>query len=411
MTVHIPTRRGVLTAASVVAAAAAALGGAPRAAATVTTAPMQAFHRAVCGRQARGFVRCHADVRTDARGVPLTTAAPAGLAPTDLQQAYSLTALPGATTSPIIAIVDAYGYPTAAADLAHYRAAFRLPPCGAGTGAKQCLRVVNERGRTASLPRANAGWGEEQATDLDAASATCPSCRLLLVEADSSSLPDLAAAADEAAKMGANVVSASFGAPDYADAHAYDAAFQHAGVRVVASSGDDGFGVSYPASLPHVVAAGGTSLMRADVTRGFVERAWTGAGSGCATLVRKPAWQHDAGCRHRTVADISADADPDTGIAVFDSASTSGHGGWLTVGGTSVAAPLIAGIEAGAQVLWGRPAAWNVEPPPWRNAASVRDVRGGSNGVCAPSYLCASGIGYDGPTGLGTPIGYAAMRE
>ena len=179
--------------------------------------------------------------------------------------------------------------------------------------------------------------------------------------------------------------------------------FQHPGVAITASTGDGGYGVAYPASSPFVTAVGGTSLVRDPSSRGWSETAWEGAGSGCSSYETKPAWQADAGCAHKTEADVAAVADPSTGVAVYDSYQT---GGWAVFGGTSAAAPIIAATYA----LAGPPAA-NSNPSayPYDDTAALNDVTVGSNGSCSPAYLCTAGPGYDGPTGLGTPAGIEAF--
>jgi subtilase family serine protease len=169
---------------------------------------------------------------------------------------------------------------------------------------------------------------------------------------------------------------------------------------VTAASGDAGYGVQFPAASQYVTAVGGTSLTRAANTRGWSETAWSGAGSGCSAYELKPLWQTDRGCTRRTVADVSADADPNTGVAVYD---TYHAGGWLVFGGTSVASPII----AGAYALNGGPVTFGSNP--YLHASSLFDVLTGSNGSCGGSYLCTAGPGYDGPTGLGTPNGTSAF--
>jgi subtilase family serine protease len=248
-----------------------------------------------------------------------------------------------------VAIVDAYDLPTAESDLAVYRSQYGLPPC---TTANLCFRKVNQRGVTGSYPVANANWGQEIALDIDMVSAACPNCKILLVEADSDSFLDLGAAVNTAVAMGAIAVSNSYGgAEGSASSEAYlDANFyNHPGVAITASTGDCGYncsgsgsGVQYPAASPYVVAVGGTRLTRDGSARGWTESAWgnaathAGAGSGCSLYESKPSWQHDAGCAKRTQADVSAVADPATGVAVYVT------GVWQVFGGTSAASPIIA---------------------------------------------------------------------
>jgi len=352
-----------------------------------------AKHALVC--DASGQARCHARVLVDAAGNVAVNATPAGLGPVQLRDAYKITATGSSST--IIAIVDAFGYPNAEADLATYRSTFGLPPC---TTANGCFRKVDQRGGT-SFPRLDVGWAQETALDLDMASAMCPGCKLLLVEGDTNSFANLAAAVDTAARLGAHVISNSYGGGE-SGATSFEASYNHAGVAITASSGDAGFGVEFPASSPHVIAVGGTSLRAAANPRGWTETAWAGAGSGCSTVFAKPAWQTDAGCARRTVADVSAVADPSTGVAVFGPTSRN-RTGFLVFGGTSVSAPLIGGIYGvnGGSVTFGS--------DPYAHTSALFDVTSGSNGSCSPAYLCTAGAGYDGPTGLGTPNGVTAL--
>jgi subtilase family serine protease len=355
-----------------------------------------ANHRPVCAAVGAGYARCHSQVVTDAGGAPLATPAPSGYGPADLQAAYKL---PGATggAGQTIAIVDAYDAPSAESDLGVYRSQYGLGACTTASG---CFKKVDQSGGT-GYPRANAGWAQEISLDVDMASAICPKCHILLVEANSSSFTDLAAAEDTAARLGATVISNSYGGSEFSSegSSTYDGHFNHPGVAITVSSGDSGYGVEFPAASQYVTAVGGTSLRRAAGTaRGWSETAWSGAGSGCSAYIAKPAWQTD-GCARRTVADVSAVADPNTGVAVYDSYKYQGRSGWLQFGGTSVAAPVVAGVYA----LAGNASAVNYGSFPYSHTSSLFDVTSGSNGSCGGSYLCTAGTGYDGPTGLGTP--------
>ena len=354
-------------------------------------------HAAVCpGAADPGSARCHARVVIDGKGEPLATSAPSGYGPSDLRSAYNVTGTGSATTT--VAIVDAYGYPNAESDLAVYRSQYGLPAC---TTANGCFKKVNQNGVQGSYPSLNVGWAQETALDLDMASAMCPGCKLLLVEANSATFQNLATAVNTAANLGAHVISNSYGGGESGSA-AYEPYYNHPGVAVTASSGDSGYGVSFPASSQHVIAVGGTSLNRSSSTRGWSETVWSGAGSGCSTLYPKPSWQTDAGCALRTVADVSAVADPNTGVAVYGPGRRNSSG-WLVFGGTSVAAPLIGGIYGvnGGAVNYGA--------DPYSHTSALYDVTSGSNGSCGGSYLCTGLPGYDGPTGLGTPNGITAF--
>lgn len=382
----------------------------PSAAGAAPSATGQA-HRAerVCARATGGeYAACSSWIRTDAR--PNASGTPAGYGPADLQSAY---ALGGASSSlgagQTIAIVDAYDDPTAFKDVNIYRAQYGLAalaqctPSTINASTTACFAKSDQRGGT-RYPRTNGGWAQEISLDLDMASAICPKCNLLLVEADSNSFANLGAAVNRAALLGAEVISNSYGGSDASDAN-YGQYYNHPGIAVTVSSGDAGYGAEYPASSTYVTAVGGTSLSRASNTRGWSETVWSGAGSGCSAYNVKPTWQTDTGCARRTVADVSAVADPNTGVAVYDSTKYQGRVGWLVFGGTSASAPIIAGVYA----LAGHTGVTYPSATPYANSTALFDVTSGSNGSCGGTYLCTGGTGYDGPSGLGTPNGIGAF--
>jgi subtilase family serine protease len=326
-------------------------------------------------------------------------AAPSGLGPSDLQSAYKL---PSSTagSGQTVAIVDAYNDPTAEADLGVYRSQYGLSAC---TTANGCFKKVDQNGGT-SYPKTDGGWAQEISLDLDMVSAVCPKCKIVLVEAKSASFADLGAAENTAARL-ANVVSNSYGGSDASDS-SYGSYYNHPGVAITVSSGDSGYGVEYPASSRYVTAVGGTSLKKASNSRGWTETAWSGAGSGCSTYNTALSGQAGAGtgCSKRAVADVSAVADPATGVAVYDSTAYQGQSGWMVFGGTSVAAPVVAGVYG----LAGNAASVNNNYP-YSHSGSLFDVTAGSNGSCPTSQWCNARTGWDGPTGLGTPNGTGAL--
>jgi subtilase family serine protease len=373
-----------------------------------------------------GRSACYAQVVTNAQALAAEphagSGAPAGYGPADLRSAYNLTSLGAGHT---VAIVDAFDDPSAEADLAVYRSQFGLGAC---TTANGCFKKVDQNGGS-NYPAADAGWATEISLDVQMVSAVCPLCHILLVEGSAATSAALDKAVDTAARMGASAISNSYGASESASqVTADDPHYNHPGIAVTVSSGDSGYGVQYPASSPYVTAVGGTTLTRG--SGGWSESAWSGAGSGCSAYEGKPAWQKDAGCPNRTVADVSAVADPATGVAVYDTyGATPGNptlcallgincpvaGGWLVVGGTSVSSPIIASVYtlAGNAVTSGS--------YPYGHTGSLNDVTTGSNGGGNPgilgllgtpncgSYLCNAGPGYDGPTGWGTPNGTLAF--
>jgi subtilase family serine protease len=362
---------------------------------------MRFEHAKVCPSAAPGVARCHSLVRVDNFGQPLPTTSPSGYGPADLQAAYNLAlASSNGGAGQTIAIVDAYDDPNAESDLAMYRGQFGLSAC---TTANGCFRKVNQTGGT-KYPRGDMGWAEEISLDLDMASAICPNCHILLVEASSNSFANLAAAVDEAASLGANVISNSYGGGEYSSEVTDQSHYNHPGTAITVSSGDGGYGVEFPAASQYVTAVGGTSLTRDASTRAWSETVWSGAGSGCSAYITKPSWQIDAGCARRTVADVSAVADPNTGVAVYDTYRLH-PGGWLVFGGTSVSAPIIGSVYA----LAGNSGSITYGSYPYSHTSSLFDIISGSNGSCGSSYLCTAKIGYDGPTGNGTPSGTGAF--
>jgi hypothetical protein len=405
--------------------------------------------------------------RQSAPAGPSAPAAPAtefkaplgGVTPAHLRAAYGLSAAPAPTSTQTIGIVDAYDDPNAETDLAQFDSQFGLPPCTKEAG---CFRKVNEEGKASPLPpwkgtNEEKGWAQEIATDIETAHAVCPSCRILLVEAKSNLNGDLFAAENAAASLGANEISNSWGGNEPA---ADNPAFNHPGVVITASSGDNGYRnwlgashfVNYPASSPRVIAVGGTRLLQKSGTwesetvwndGGQQEGKKVGAGAsggGCSTVFSAPLWQQAVpnwsgiGCTRRAVVDVSADGDPYTGVNVYDSMGTpSGNTGWAIIGGTSVSSPIIASVFALAGGGHG------VEYPAhtlYENLAlapsTLHDVAAGSNGEClkpfnentgasgctsaeeasscSSSGICLAGLGYDGPSGVGTPNGLAAFQ-
>ncbi len=393
-----------LLAIGVAAGLALPAGAAPAGAAPA--APSQAAgQRPACADAPAGHARCFAQFRSDraARsaaggGAAPAVVQPAGYGPADLADAYNLpTRTRGAGQT--VAIVDAFDNPNAEADLAVYRSTFGLPAC---TTANGCFRKVNQRGAAAPLPEPDVGWGVEIALDIQMVSAVCPKCHILLVEGDDNLLESLAAAVDTAVRLGATEVSNSYGTDEFNGMDEFAASYRHRGVPITVSSGDFGFTTaSFPAVLNSVISVGGTSLNRADNRRGWTETAWAGAGSGCSAWIDKPRWQHDRNCQMRTVSDVSAVADGDTPVAVYDTFGLGPDNGWILVGGTSAAAPIIAGVFA----LAGNGRQINDASFLYAHRGHLNDVVGGSNGFCGEDYLCTGVRGYDAPTGLGTPNG------
>jgi subtilase family serine protease len=349
-----------------------------------------------------GVMRCFALRRTDLKAVKALAAAatPSGLGPSDLTSAY---ALPAGGSGATVAIVDAYDDPKAEADLGTYRSQYGLPAC---TTANGCFKKVNGSGQTSPLPTADSGWAGEISLDVDMVSAVCPNCHILLVEAASPDDASLFTAIDTAVSLGAKYVSNSWGGAESSSETSQDTDLNHPGVAITVSSGDDGTGAEYPATSRYVTAVGGTSLSRSSSSsRGWTEKAWSSAGSGCSAYETKPTWQTvTTSCSRRAEADVSAVADPATGVAVYQ---TYGASGRSVYGGTSASAPIIAGVYA----LAGTPGSSDYPASyPYAHQSNLNDVTSGSNGSCG-APICTAGSGWDGPTGLGTPNGVSAFSS
>jgi subtilase family serine protease len=328
----------------------------------------------------------------------------AGWAPIDLQTRYNL---PSSTngSGQIVAIVDAYDNPSVASDMAAYRSEF-----GLGTGN---FTKYNQDGKQGNYPRGSTGWGLEIDLDVQMVSATCPNCTIYLIEANSSNTSDLEAADAQAVTLGAHIVSNSWICYDSTDCgdSSISNYFDAPGVIYTAGSGDAGYNQNgAPEALASVVSVGGTVLAKNGST--YSETVWDGAGGGCSNNgsgagVTKPSWQTDPDCTYRTDSDISAIA---WNVAEYDSY---GYGGWVTVGGTSVATPITAAVYALAGNAMDRDAGrkfWHEKAT--RNAKQLNDISSGNDGSCNGEYLCAAGTNqfgvYSGPAGWGTPNGLKA---
>jgi hypothetical protein len=389
--------------------------------------------RPMCPPSPKYRFRCFGWIRTDLVAVPRGDAIPGGVGygPSEIQAAYGLN--PNAGKGQTIAIVDAFGYTKAASDLAAYRKAAKLPPCTIANG---CLKILNQNGATSPLPAqpspsdaVGMGWVDEQSVDLDAVSATCPQCHITLIQASS---PTSLATAVNTALRESHIVSMSFGAPE--STQSPNSGLPNHGYALIASSGDYGGGSKpqggssggpqIPCSWTTVVCVGGTRLTHSGSS--WTEKVWNdeakaecgsgnapcgATGSGCSRIVPKPAWQHDPGCRMRSSVDVAADASVFTPLAVYNSnfKTASSPSPWGGIGGTSLAAPIIAGVFALAGNVGSRHGAMEL----WQKHNSLRDVIKGTNvyvpvtGPCASSvrYICVADQGYDGPTGWGSPKG------
>jgi hypothetical protein len=346
-------------------------------------------------------------------GAALTEAAleaagttPPGFSPANLRDAYSLPSATGGVGQ-TVAVATAYDDATAETDMGIYRSEYGIPTC---TTANGCFSKVDANGGTNYPAPGPGGWSVTDAEELDVISAACPNCHILLVEAAQPQIPTtvsgtgIGQAVNEAVALGAKFVVTTYAGFEVNGETSWDSTyFDHPGVVIAAPDGASGYGTSYPAASPDVIAVGGTSLSQ-DTTapRGWAETAWSGTGSGCSAYEPKPSWQTDTGCTTRMLNDVSAVADPNTPVAFYDSSS----GGWVQEGDTGVAAAIIAAAYAlaGTPANDGYPAAYL-----YANASGLGDITMGSNGTCSITYFCNAGSGYDGPTGLGTPDGVSTF--
>jgi hypothetical protein len=375
-----------------------ALAGVPAAAAAQSSGPSS------CPAPAVGQVSCAALAAPGSTAVTQAAlaaagTAPAGLSPANLRDAYGIQS-DSAGMRQTVAVVTAYDDATAETDMGTYRSEFSIPAC---TTANGCFSKVNETGGATYPPAGPIGWSLATAESLDMISAVCPNCHIVLVEATTTAITDLGAAENEAVSLGAKFVTNTWFTPEASyntSEPAYDSEyFDHPGVAITAPDGNGaGYGTYYPAASPDVIAVGGTTLTAASGTaRGWTETAWTYTGSGCSPYEPKPSWQTDTGCATRMLNDVSAVADPSgSPVAFYDTSS----GGWAEAGGNIAAAAIIAATYA----LAGTPAAGtNPASYPYAHPDLINDITSGSDGTCPVTYWCTAGIGYDGPTGLGTP--------
>lgn len=318
-----------------------------------------------------------------------STSSPSGYSPAQINAAYGISQLTNQGAGKTIAIIDAYGSPTIQSDLATFSNQFGLPAAN--------LQIVKQPG----LKYTNAGWALETSLDVEWAHAIAPQAKIMLVEAKSASLSDLLWAVDYASSHGASVVSMSWGSHEFSSESSYDSHFAYPGVTYVASSGDSGAGVEWPAASPNVIAVGGTTLTISSSNGAYSwgsETAWSGSGGGVSAYEALPQYQTTApnfSYTKRSVPDVAFDANPSTGVSVYDSTKYSGQSGWFVVGGTSAGAPAWAALLALASsssdaLLYGLAASTSY-------SINYHDITSGSNGYSA-------GTGYDLVTGLGSPI-------
>jgi len=352
----------------------------------------------------------------------LTSGSPTGLSPAAVSSVYKLSGLSpssGAGAGQIIAIVDAFHDPNALSDLNTFNAQYGYPTlatCTSLTQSGPCFEQVDPQG----TPRVNGGWVLEESLDIEWAHAEAPAAKIVLVEAATNSNANLFNAVLSANSLGATEVSMSWGGGESSGETSMDSDFTRAGTFYTASAGDSGHQAQYPAASPNVMAVGGTTLNGCSGTScgGFTsETTWSGSGGGASAVEPIPGYQTSyAGPvfgastislltgGKRGIPDVSFDANPNTGVSIFDSTRVQGQSGWFTVGGTSVGTPnwagiLAAGRTAGATALQGNSAIYS-----GGYTTNLRDITSGTNGTCGTD--CTAGTGYDLVTGLGSPINY-----
>lgn len=319
---------------------------------------------------------------------PDASTSPIGLAPATIKNVYGFSStLTGAGKT--IAVVDAYDDPNAEADLAVFNSQYGLPAC---TTANGCFAKVNQSGGT-KYPRTDAGWALEISLDVQWAHAIAPGAKILLVEANSSSFTDLMAAEDYASGH-AGYVSNSWGAAEFSGETAYDSHFLKTGVSFFVSSGDNGTPAQYPSSSPNVISVGGTTL---NFSSGVFssETGWSGSGGGCSLYETANSAQQTGSVNcagTRATPDVSLDADPASGVSVYDSVRYHGQKGWWAVGGTSASSPMWAARSADAGTTVDATYVYG------KNNITFRDITSGNNGS-----TCL--VGYDLVTGRGSWLG------
>lgn len=355
-----------------------------------SAAPTTRGQHAVCGPEGSGTARCHAHVvdHGSKDPSPAVSSSPTGLSPANIATAYNFTITSTSGGGKTIAIVDAYDDPSAENDLNVFSSQFHLPAC---TTANGCFKKVNQTGGS-RMPRKDSGWALEISLDVQWAHAMAPGAKILLVEASSNSFSNLLAAEDYA-KGHAQYVSNSWGASEFSSEASYDSHFAQSGVSVFVSAGDAGLPAEYPSSSPNVISVGGTKLSNIG-SPSFTETAWSSGGGGCsqyenATTPQAGFSQYgQAGCGgKRATPDVSLDADPASGVSVYDSTSYQGQAGWFTVGGTSASSPMWAGRAAVSGAVVNSSYVYG-------NSIGFRDITVGNNGApCLVGFDLCSGRG------------------
>jgi subtilase family serine protease len=392
----------------------------------------------VKGSQALGFVRRSIKPLFSSLRTKQSTITVQGYTPADLQSAYNIPSSGGGART--VALVESWDAEYLQSDLNTYRSAFGLSPC---TTANGCFTKIRQNGSTSFCAVAQTAnclpdlhqWSQESTLDVDMVSAMCPSCNILVVEANSNAFSDMAIAENEAASFNPFAISNSYGG--LGNASAYASAYNHPGIMIFASAGDGGYtaGAATPASYNTVVSVGGTTLVQNNSARGWTDTAWSASEAACSSYT-KPAWQTDSGCLGRTVADISFDADGNTGVAIYVSDTYNASSGvpwgpgWVISSGTSIGSPAIAAIYTLAHCVSQTPSFLYTyiadfidvtsgtssgcgaacTPNGYYQIDTSSTLSGSGSAACSPAYLCSAVAGYDAPTGVGVPNGLTGFQ-
>jgi subtilase family serine protease len=328
--------------------------------------------------------------------------------PSQIRHAYGFDLVSNQGSGQVIGIVDAYDDPNAEADLGVFDSQFGLPACTSSNG---CFRKVYGNGK---VPPSNANWAVEISLDVQWAHAIAPKATIVLVETPTNNLSDLVNGVVVAVRDGASVVSMSWTASEWSTESSTDKNFVSNGVTYLAASGDAGTGVAYPAVSPDVIGVGGTSLTLSSSGAYQTETAWSGSGGGLSVYEREPSYQAQFGIPddsrgYRGSPDVSYNANPGTGYAVYDSVGISGYAGWFQVGGTSAGTPQWAALIAISNSLRVAARKSNLSSTDTTLYTLAKTaintdfhaVTSGTNGTCGT--ICDASVGYDYVTGLGTP--------
>ena len=277
-----------------------------------------------------------------------------GYTPQQIKQVYKINEIIGGTgKGQIIAIVNAYGYPSLINDLSVFSQQFNLPIPKVVTSLDS---LTQEKGKfnimihsMAQNVQINNKWILEQSLDIQWAHAIAPDATILVVQAINAGYSSLFSAINYAVSMKATIISLSWGGNESSHQLNFDKFLNlNKNIVFIASSGDTP-GVMYPSSSPYVLSVGGTTLNIGTKNNQYIrtlEKVWytnnTSSTGGGVSFYEKKVYQQNISYTNRVTPDVSFNADPTTGVTVYNSM----YSGWLKIGGTSFSAPAWAGIIA-----------------------------------------------------------------